>query len=287
MGRLADRLAALREGREAALVAYVMAGHPSARASAAAIRAAIRGGADVIEVGYPFSDPLADGPAIQAAAAASLSAGMDMRSYLALVSSIRRGTDVPLVSMTYANIFERHGGARLASRMARAGIDAVILPDMPVDESSAHVEASRAAGLDTVFLASPNTSPARLRRIAAASSGFMYLVAVYGTTGQVGRGVAPYTLRAIRAARRVSHGTSVGVGFGISTPRDVRECVRAGADAVVVGSPIVRLAAEAPRSGIARRIAPYVAGLKRATRAPRRPARRKTRARQSTRRASS
>ncbi len=274
MGRLADRLEELRGAGEAALVAYVMAGHPSARASAAAVRGAVRGGADVIELGYPFSDPLADGPAIQEAATVSLSGGMTMGTYLETISATRRRTDVPLVSMTYANIFERHGVRRLAARMARAGIDAVILPDMPVDESSAYVAASRAAGLDTVFLASPNTSPARMARIAAASSGFMYLVAVYGTTGHVGRGVAAYTLRAIRAARRVSQGTTLGVGFGISAPRDVRECVRAGADAVVVGSPIVRMAASVPQSKIEGEVAAYVAGLKRATRQSRRPARR-------------
>lgn len=273
MGRVADRLAELRARGEAALVAYVMAGHPTREGSAAAVRGAVRGGADIVELGFPFSDPLADGPAIQAAAEASLSGGMDMAAYLKMASSLSRSTRVPLAMMTYANIFERHGSARLAARMARAGIGAAILPDLPVDESSAHVSAMREAGIDTVFLASPNTGPARMRRIARASTGFAYLVAVYGTTGRTGRGVAPYTLRAIRAARRAAQGVPVGVGFGISGPRDVRECVAAGADAVIVGSPIVRLAAAAPRARIGDDVARYVASLKRATRPQRRASR--------------
>lgn len=284
MGRVADRLAELRARGEAALVAYVMAGHPTRAGSMAAVRGAVRGGADIVELGFPFSDPLADGPAIQGAAATSLSGGMDMAAYLGMAASLGRSTRVPLAMMTYANVFERHGTERLAARMARAGIGAAILPDLPVDESSAHVAAMRGAGIDTVFLASPNTEPARMRRIAAASTGFAYLVAVYGTTGRTGRGVAPYTVRAIRAARRAARGVPVGVGFGISGPGDVRECVAAGADAVIVGSPIVRLAAASPRARIEPDVARYVASLKRATlprrRAPRGP-------RQSTRRASS
>lgn len=273
MGRVADRLAALRGRGEAALVAYVMAGHPTRAGSAAAVRGAVRGGADIVELGFPFSDPLADGPAIQAAAQASLSGGMDMAAYLRMAASLARPTGVPLAMMTYANIFERHGAARLAARMARAGISAAILPDLPVDESSAHAAAMRGAGIDTVFLASPNTGPGRMRRIAAASTGFAYLVAVYGTTGQAGRGVAPHTTRAIRALRRAARGVPVGVGFGISSPGDVRECVAAGADAVVVGSPIVRLAGAVPRARIEADVARYVASLKRATRPQRRASR--------------
>ena len=264
MAGIAARLEELAGSGEAALVAYVMAGHPGLRASEAAVRGAVRGGADIVEIGYPFSDPLADGPVIQAAATSSLARGTDMKSYLGAVRAVRRSAGVPLVSMTYSNIFERHGYARLIARLRSAGIDGIILPDMPVDESSRYVAAARRAGVETVFLASPNTAAPRLRRIAAASSGFVYLVGVYGTTG-ARRGVAGYTLRAIRSAKRTIPGTKVGVGFGISTPEDVAACVRAGADAVIVGSPIVRIASEAVPARVESRVASYVARLKRAT----------------------
>lgn len=266
MAGVARRIEECRKRGESALVAYVMAGHPSISATRAAVRGAVRGGADIVELGYPFSDPLADGPVIQDAATVSIKKGMTMGAYALLAESVRRFSDVPLVSMTYSNIFERHGYDALISRLSKAGIDGLILADMPIDESARYVAAARKAGTDTVFLASPNTEPARLRRIAAASSGFVYLAGVYGTTGQR-RGVAAYTLEAIRAAKRAVKKTPVGVGFGISTPRDVSACVRAGADAVIVGSPIVRITADTPPERVEKKVASYVAGLKRATQA--------------------
>lgn len=265
MAGVAKKLEELQSRTEAALVAYVMVGHPNIGASKAAIRGAVRGGADIVELGYPFSDPLADGPVIQNAATVSLGRGMTIESYIAIVKSVRKTVDVPLITMTYSNIFERHGYDKLISKLGKAGINGVILPDMPVDESARYVAAARKHSVETVFLASPNTGSARLRRIAAASSGFVYLVGVYGTTGQKSK-VAPYTLEAIRAARRtLGKKTAVGVGFGISTRQDVAKCVGAGADAVIVGSPIVRIAAVTPVSRIENKVAAYVASLKRAT----------------------
>ena len=264
MAGIAKKINELGARNEAALVAYVMTGYPNISVSKSAIRGAIRGGADIIELGYPFSDPLADGTVIQNAATVSLNHGMNIRSYIKLVESIQKITNIPLISMTYSNIFEHHGFEKLIKNLKSAGINGIILPDMPVDESKYHVAIAHKQNMETVFLASPNTSSARLTRIAAASSGFVYLVGVYGTTGQR-QGVAPYTLDAIRAAKRTVKKTPVGVGFGISTPNDVAKCVRAGADAVIVGSSIVKMAANTQTKLVEKKIATYVASLKRAT----------------------
>ncbi len=264
MAGVAEKLEECRAGGRSGLATYVMAGHPNVSATKAAVRGMVRGGADIIELGYPFSDPLADGPVIHNSATVAIKGGMTIKSYIEIVKFARRITDVPLITMTYSNIFERHTYDALISRLVNAGIDGIIIADMPVDESASYVSSARRLRAETVFLASPNTSRARLGRIAAASSGFVYLVGVYGTTGQRKK-VAPYTLEAIRAAKRTIKDTAVGVGFGISTPQDVAMCVRAGADAVIVGSPIVRIAAESPPGRIEARVASYVAGLRRAT----------------------
>lgn len=234
MTRISECFAGLRGRGERALVCYMMAGAP--RATERAARALLRGGADMLELGFPFSDPLADGPVIQGAAEASLRAGTRAAGFFRTVERIRGGTDAPLVLMTYANVLHRRGYARFVARAAEAGIDGIVVPDMPPEE----LEYRRAARgrLDTVFLAAPNTGPARMARIAAASSGFVYVVAAYGTTG--GRsGVASHASAALRRAR-ASTRLPVGVGFGISGPRDVEACVRAGADAVIVGSALIR-----------------------------------------------
>lgn len=264
MASVAEKISECKKRSEAALAIYLMAGHPNASATKAAIRGAVRGGADIIELGYPFSDPLADGPVIQEAATISIKAGMKIDSYMRIVKFAKSVTNVPLVSMTYSNIFERHGYEKLVSKLARTGIDGIILADMPVDESADYIRTVKKHGAETIFLASPNTSKARLTRIASASTGFVYLVGVYGTTGQR-RHVERYTLDAIRTAKRLVKNTPIGVGFGISTPQDVRACVRAGADAVIVGSPIVRIAGNTPQSQIEKKVATYVSSLKRAT----------------------
>ena len=254
MTLLSSTLSSLRGRGEAALVAYMMAGYPSERAARSVLRGLDGGGADVIELGFPFSDPLADGPVIQAAAAGSLRRGATFSRFLSFVRAARAQTGAPLVLMTYANVLHRRGYAAAVSEAASAGIDGFVVPDLPVDdaESAEYRDAVAAAGADTVFLASPNTPDGRLREIAAASSGFVYLAAVYGTTGARGSTEA-YSLRAVRRARRiVGARVPVAAGFGVSSPAGVSAYVEAGADAVVVGSALVGIAA-AGRGG-ARRI---------------------------------
>ncbi len=281
--RIASRFAELRARNERGLVTYAMAGFPSERASVAAVSGMIKGGADVIELGFPFSDPLADGPAIQEASSGALGRGATFEGFLMTASRIRRANrDVPLVLMTYTNILYNLGYGRAASMISDAGIDGIILPDMSADESAPYVAAARRYGLDTIFLASPNTQAGRLRRIASLSTGFLYMVAVYGTTGvrdrriggrtgKAGGGpVAGYALDAIRRAKRTAGrpGTRlpIGVGFGISSPADVRQYVGAGADAVIVGSAYTKIIKESAPRDVEKNVSALTRRLKAATR---------------------
>ena len=269
MSRISRRFEELAARKEKALIAYVMAGYPDEKATDLAIAGLARGGADIIELGFPFSDPLADGPVIQEAGAVSMSNGMGVQRFLETVRRARKRTDVPLVLMTYTNILYRQGYQRFVRRAVSAGIDGFILPDMPVEESARYLEAVKEAGADAIFLVSPNTDAARIRRIAGASSGFLYMVAVYGTTG-ARTGIRRYTVDAIRRAKKITGGgIPVGVGFGISAPRDVKGYVSAGADAVIVGSAFLKLIGGAPRNEIESRIAAFTKSLKRETRAGR------------------
>ena len=265
MTRIAGAFSSARGRREAALAAYMMAGYPSERASNRVLDGLVSGGADIVELGFPFSDPLADGPVIQDAAARSLRGGATFGRFISFVKRARRRTGVPLVLMTYANVLHRRGYAAAVSEAASAGIDGFVVPDLPVDESAEYRDAAASAGADTIFLASPNTPDDRLARIAAASSGFLYLVAVYGTTG-ARPSAARYSLEAVRRARRIAgRSVPVGAGFGVSSPADVSAFVGAGADAVVVGSALVRLAGSSPAGRLERDVSGLTARLKAAT----------------------
>lgn len=264
MGRIADTFQRLARKGEKALISYVMAGYPDYDSSMAAVRGLVRGGSDIIELGFPFSDPLADGPVIQNAATKSIQSGMSMGSYLEMVRRVRDASEVPVVMMTYANVAYSMGYGRFAAESVRAGVDGFILPDMPVDESAEYTRESRRAGADTIFLASPNTSPARAARIARASTGFVYLVAVYGTTGARG-GIAEYALESLRRTKESAGDLPVGIGFGVGGPDDVRRYAAAGADGIIVGSAILREIGASPRDEIESRVAKMVASLKAGT----------------------
>ncbi len=265
MSRIRDRLARLQADNTRALIPYVMAGFPDEDATVSAVRGLVKGGADIIELGFPFSDPLADGPVIQNAGTVSLENGTSIAGFFRMVRRIRKETDIPLVLMTYANILYHRGYARFVSEAAGAGIDGLIIPDMSVEESEEYLDAARGR-VDTIFLISPNTAKARVQRIARESSGFLYLVAVYGTTG-VGRGIKEYTLRAIKNAKEYTGGgIPVGVGFGVSSPQDVRAYVAAGADAVIVGSAYLKLIQKTPKDEIESAVASFTRELKEQTR---------------------
>lgn len=243
MSRIKDAFARARKEERAALVAYLMAGDPDLDTSEKLALACVRGGANLLELGLPFSDPIADGPEIQAAGQRALKAGTRPGDVLELVARLRRASDVPLLVMTYLNPILSMGLERFADRSAAAGVDGVIIPDLSLEESPEVSDVLDAAQVDLVQLVAPSTAEARARAIGAASRGFVYVVARYGTTGV--RSELPEDLRARLATLHGTTSLPLAVGFGVSTPDHVRTLAAAGADGVVVGSAIVRRAAEA------------------------------------------
>ena len=232
---LFDRLR--REGRKG-LIAYITAGDPSPDRTPALVAALERGGADLIELGVPFSDPIADGPVIQRAGYRALEAGTTVRKVLDIAAAIRKTSEIPLLLFTYLNPVMRYGIQQLAADAKSAGIDGCLLTDASVEEAASYVDVMRSAGLDTVFLAAPTSSPRRLRLVAEYSTGFVYLVSRTGVTGEqdsLSTSVAPL----VQSMREVTK-LPLAVGFGVSTPEHVAE-IGKQAEAVVVGSAIMRL----------------------------------------------
>jgi tryptophan synthase alpha chain len=224
------------EGRKV-FIAYLTAGDPTPAHTAALVLALERGGADLIELGVPFSDPIADGPVIQRASYRALQAGATLSGLLETVKEIRRHSEIPLLLFSYLNPLLRHGFGNLAREAATAGIDGVLLTDLSVEEAAEPVKRLRERALDTVFLAAPTSSERRLRLVAEHSSGFIYLISRTGVTGQqasLSTAVAPLVER-IRPLTDLP----LAVGFGIGRPDQVAEASRL-ADAVVVGSAIVQ-----------------------------------------------
>jgi tryptophan synthase alpha chain len=236
-----DRIAAAfaGHGKRAALMPYLMGGYPDLEVSADAGIAAAESGADVIELGAPFSDPLADGPVIHAAATEALASGVTLHGVLGVCERI--AARVPVVLMVYANVVLTAGPERFALRAAAAGASGLIVPDLPHDEADEVRAACDAEGLALVPLVAPTTTPERIAEIGAGARGFVYTVSLTGTTGErseVAPGVAD-TVARVRAATEVP----VAVGFGISTPEQARTVAEI-ADGVVVGSRLVRAAGE-------------------------------------------
>lgn len=264
MSRIKEKFAELSVKKEKALIAYIMVGYPNENATMATIRGLIKGGADIIELGFPFSDPLADGPIIQNASTISLDNGMKINRFFNIVKKIRKETDIPLVIMTYTNILYHKGYPKFIAEAKNAGIDGFILPDMSIEESKEYLASAKNMA-DTIFLVSPNTTKSRIEKIAKSSSGFLYLVAVYGTTG-VKIGIQNYTLKAIKEVKKITKGKiPVGVGFGVSTPEDVKKYIKAGADAVIVGSAFLKLIEKTPQNKLESYIATFTKSLKRQT----------------------
>jgi tryptophan synthase alpha chain len=225
------------EGK-AALIAYLTAGDPSAEATPGLVAALERGGADLIELGVPFSDPIADGPVIQRASDRALKGGLNVLKVLEIASKIRLNSQIPLLLFTYLNPVLRYGLENLARDAKAAGIDGCLLTDVSVEEADVYVNAMRAAGLDTVFLAAPTSTPERLNLVAKFSSGFIYLVSRAGVTGE--RETLSDALQPLIDATRAVSKLPVAAGFGISTPEQAGAVAKI-ADGVVVGSAIVRL----------------------------------------------
>lgn len=264
MSRIKEKFAELQAKNQKALISYIMTGFPNEKATMSTVRGLVKGGVDIIELGFPFSDPLADGPVIQNASTVSLEKGTNIVKFFSLVKKIRKETDIPLILMTYTNILYHKGYGKFISEAKKAGIDGFILPDMSIEESKEYLQAAKNKA-DTIFLISPNTSKTRIQKISKASSGFLYLVAVFGTTG-VKTGIKKYTLDAIKQVKKQTNGKiPIGIGFGVSTPEDVRKYIKAGADAVIVGSAYLKLIEKTSENQLESKIASFTKSLKKQT----------------------
>lgn len=258
MNRLAGAFAARQSP---SLVTYVTAGYPDRATSAEILRALARGGADVIEVGVPFSDPIADGPVIQRASEHALANGTTLSSTLSLISEVRKDVSVPLVLFTYVNPVHRLGLDEFVSRAAAAGVDAVLLLDLPIEEAETARQALDRGGLAQIFLVSPTTTDARLKEAGRLGRGFLYAISRLGVTG-VRETVAASAQPLVERIRKATD-LPIALGFGISRPEHVRD-VTAFADAAVVGSAIVDVIARAFDDGrdVAREVEQFVSWLK-------------------------
>ncbi len=234
--RLQKRLEGLRSRKKRALAFFYTAGYPAIDSTVQVGRALAAGGADIIELGMPFSDPLADGPVIQKSSEAALRNGMSLKLLLEHVRLLRNEVDVPIVLMGYLNPIMRYGSKKFFAEAGSAGVDGIILPELPLEEAGRYAEELREAGLAQILLVTPTTPPARLAEIDSLASGFVYCVSMTGVTGgQVTGGVSAY-LRGVR--ERVTQNPML-VGFGISTP-DQAAVMGAEADGVIIGSALIR-----------------------------------------------
>ena len=261
MSRIKEKFNELSSKKEKALVSYIMAGYPSENATLIAVRVLVKGGADIIELGFPFSDPIADGPTIQKASTGSLNNGIKIEKFFKLVKKIRKETNIPLILMTYTNILYKQGYQKFIKHAKNAGIDGIILPDMAIEEAKEYLSAAKSQKMDTIFLVSPNTRKSRLEKIAKATSGFLYMVAVFGTTG-IQTKIHQYTIDALKSTKRSVTSIPVGIGFGISNEKNVKKYVSAGADAVIVGSANIKIMENMPISKLEKEIYSFTKKLK-------------------------
>jgi tryptophan synthase alpha chain len=240
--RIKKKFSQLKIRKEKGLICYVMGGYPDPLTSEKIISSIVDGGADIMEIGIPFSDPIADGPIIQEASFRALQNGTNPDLCLSLIKKTRqRYPDLPILIMTYSNILQKKGFKKFMKMAKDAGTDGFILPDMTIEESKEYLEYSKKLELATVFLVAPNTSNFRIKKTLDVSTGFVYVVSVYGTTG-IRNTFNKYTLTAIRNIKKLSsNGNNISVGFGISTPAHIKLMSKYGADAVIVGSAIIEI----------------------------------------------
>jgi tryptophan synthase alpha chain len=258
--RLTDTFARLRREQRPGLVTYTTAADPDVARSVEILKAIDRAGADIIEVGVPFSDPLADGPVIQRATERALAAGGNLRTSLQIIADIRPQVSASIVVFSYANPLLRLGTEEFARQAARAGVDGVLALDLPIEEAAEFREIMAASGIDTIFLLSPTTTDERIRKAGTLGRGFLYGISRLGVTGARDR----VATGAAAMVRRIRTFTSlpIALGFGISRPEHVAE-VGAYADAAVVGSALVSLIGEAGNSpDLIARVEAYVQSLR-------------------------
>ncbi|HST34381.1 MAG TPA: tryptophan synthase subunit alpha [Solirubrobacteraceae bacterium] len=255
--RIADAFA--NAHGSAALMPYLMAGYPTLEQSVAIGEACVRAGADLLELGVPYSDPLADGPVIHEAGTRALAAGASVSGVLEVARAL--APSVPVVLMCYANMVFAPGVEAFVERLARTGACGLIVPDLPLEEAGELREACERSGLALVQLVAPTTTPERLRAIGEAARGFVYAVSVVGTTGE--RDALQERFAEVVARAKASTDVPVALGFGISTPEQAQQAAAAGADGVIVGTRLVRAAGEAedPAGAVGALVAELAGGL--------------------------
>jgi len=236
MSRIAGTFAQLKATRRRALMPFLVAGDPDLATTVQAVEVLVQRGADLVELGVPFSDPIADGPINQRAAQRALAGGVTISLVLDLVRQLRGRHDVPIIILSYYNPILRYGLPRFCADAVAAGVDGLVVPDLPANEGDELIGAARAVDLDTIFLLAPTSTPERIRLVAERARGFIYCVSLTGVTGMreiVDQGLAPL-VRRIQAMTTLP----ICVGFGVSTPEQAREVAEI-ADGVIVGSALV------------------------------------------------
>jgi tryptophan synthase alpha chain len=254
--------------KKPAFIGFTIAGDPDKATCVRIARALIAGGTDILELGVPFSDPVADGPTIQKADERALAAGTTPDTVFEIVREIRKESQVPIVFLTYYNIVYRRGIERFYREAHEAGVDGILIADMPVEESERVCVVAARCGIDPVFLITQTTSDERIKEIAAKARGYLYLVAVLGVTG-VRDHVSDGAIDLLKRVRKHTP-LPLALGFGISTPAHADICARAGADGVIVGSAIVEIVEcnlNKPDL-MERKLQDYVVGMKKATANP-------------------
>ncbi|MBJ6800505.1 tryptophan synthase subunit alpha [Geomonas propionica] len=263
MSRIADRFAALKSRGEKALVTFVTAGDPDLAATEQVVLALEQAGADLIELGVPFSDPMADGPTIQLSSDRALAAGTTLPGILELVTRLRTRTQVPIVLMGYFNPIFAYGAERFACDAAQAGVDALLVVDLPPEEAPELKEHTDRCGLDLIFLLTPTSDASRVDSVARQGSGFIYYVSVTGVTGA--RTAVADTLADRVTEVRNALSLPLVVGFGISTPEQAGQVARV-ADGVVVGSALVKYFEKYQGEELLREVSSFVSALKQGVR---------------------
>jgi tryptophan synthase alpha chain len=241
LSRISAKLKNLSKKGEGALIAFVTAGDPNPELTPKIVEALAKH-TDIVELGIPFSDPIADGPTIQMASDRALKSNTTPETVREIIKKIRRINDVPLVVMTYYNIVFKRGVDEFVKSFAAAGMDGIIVPDLPVEEANELLKATRRHGVNLIMMAAPTTTPERLKLICKKSSGFLYLVSLLGVTGareKLSNSVGPL----ISNVRKVSQ-APIAVGFGISKPEHVAKIINDGANGAIVGSAFVNLIAK-------------------------------------------
>lgn len=260
MSRIEKKFKELAARGEKALIAYIMAGDPTLQETEKLIPELEKGGADLIEIGIPFSDPLADGPTIQKAAVRALNNGVSLRDAIDLVKRVRKVSRVPLIFMSYYNPIFKYGEERFVKDAVTAGVDGVIVPDLPPEEAEGLIAHSRKNGLDTIFLLAPTSNEERIKKVCRISTGFIYYVSLTGVTG-VREGLSKDIGSMVKKIKSYTK-TPVAVGFGISRPEQAKE-ISCLADGVIVGSAIVKVIEENMREKtMAKKVRNFAKGLK-------------------------